>query len=143
MDWMDELLEQLPYEPPSKELGPSIRARLASIRARRRWLKRVSMAAVSLAGILGARVAALGLVPVAQRFSRPSLDGLQEALLYFILSPMEASVDLGQLLTSWQSDFVVSVNIASILSLIIVSLIALYGMLLLLNGPEAGRRMLS
>jgi hypothetical protein len=143
MDWMDELLKQLPYEPPSRGLDQSIKARLTAYRFRRRWRKRVSLAAVSLAGIVGGRLAVLGLFPFAKRFPHPSLDGMQAALFYFIRSPMEASVDLGQWLTSWQSDLLISVDFASILSLIVVSLISLYGMLLLLNGRETERRVLS
>jgi hypothetical protein len=142
MDWMDDLLEGLPFEAPSQGLNPLIKARLVSFRSRARWGKRVTMAAAFVVGILGMRIAVAGMLPQTPHFSRLSLRGLQEALLYFVRSPMEASVDLGQLLVAWQSDFVGSMDLASILSLSVVSLVALYGILRLLNLGETERKVL-
>ena len=139
MDWMDELLEDLPSERPSPDLVSRVQARLAARRARERWMQRALRAGSLAAAGAGAALIWPRVAPISAILPTSPLEGTGAWLSVLMQSPLEAWALAVQRVWAWGQAFGAGLEAGLLLALIFFAAAGSYGTVHLLTLPPATR----
>ncbi len=135
-DRLDELLAQLPSEPPAPDLSASIIAAVAQrrrARVRRRFVGIVTMACAFVGVVLIASSWPIELAARAPTVTAPDADAINQAVGDFLAAPSEALTEWVDAALAWETALAEGIGAALLLGVILLTAAIFGGLARLLS----------